>query len=118
MTDEYRRFDIEPKTGIPTLDQWGIYKRQAAVYARAVREQYRNSLPLPPGDYILAPYSEFDAALTMEWWRKFHGQPVLVNRLRAKNDQIVYLNDMIRPETLARMAPVRRLPWWQGWVMV
>ena len=102
---EPRRFIGEYKTSVVPD---GLLALQASVYARAIMEQYKDCLPLPAGEYTLAPYVEADAVYTMEWWQKFHGSPVLINKLRTKDNQIVYLNDMIRPETLAKMTrPLR-----------
>jgi hypothetical protein len=103
MTEPKRRFDIEPKTGIPTLQQWGAYKRQAALYAQALSAEIRHQYPepLPAGDYALR-----DVDYTMTWWKRFTGEPVLVNKLRGRAQQTIFsLNDLIHPGTIDAMTP-------------
>lgn len=104
MTEPRRRFDIEPKTGIPTLAQWATYKRQMALYA----EHLWQTTPEPEED-PMADYAEGDARFTLEWWRKFpgpYGEPVLVNKLRGRAQQTIFsLNDLIHPDTVEKMTP-------------
>lgn len=52
MTEPRRRFDIEPKTGIPTVQQWAAHKRQAALYAQGLMESYRDCHPMPMGNRV------------------------------------------------------------------
>lgn len=88
----------------------GVMSRQAALYSAGIFESYRECHPMPVGDFdfsaaeerFMARYAPADIRYSMDWWGRM-GTPVLVNRLRPKNDQIVYLNNMIRPETLERM---------------
>ena len=109
MTEPKRRFDIEPKTGIPTLEQWGAYKRQMALYFDAVMPQELYRAPIEPE--TLAGYARRDADLTMTWWQRFAGEPVLVNKLRGRAQQAIFsLNDLIHPGTIDAMTPEPQTP--------
>lgn len=88
----------------------GVMSRQAALYAQGLFESYRECHPMPVGDFdlsaaeerFMARYAPADIRYAMRWWER-HGPPILVNRLRHRDNQIVMLNDIIRPETIERM---------------
>lgn len=50
-----------------------------------------------------------DIDLTMTWWRRYCGEPVLINRLRGRDNVIYELNDLIHPEMLAKMTAAPKL---------
>jgi hypothetical protein len=89
-----------------------------ALYFDAYAREIRHQLPqtLVAGDYALR-----DVDYTMTWWRRFAGEPVLVNKLRGRDNAILELNDLIRPETLERMGRITdrpRLLWpYLGWLI-
>jgi hypothetical protein len=98
---------------IPTMQDWGIRKRQMALYAEALlgdpsSRLISGALVEAEAAYVRR-YSETDVAFNMSWWRRYiASQPVLINKLRGRDKVIYELNDIIHPETLEKMA--RPLP--------
>lgn len=91
---------------VPTMMEWGTYKRQAEAYAQAFFDAYRETYPMPVGDEVRpTPTIKTHHTVTMDWWRHFAGEPVLINKLRGRQKALFSFNDLIHPETIEAMTP-------------
>lgn len=94
--ESQRKLLTEYKPMDPT--QRAIFDRQMALYYDAYMAA--------PEERVVASYAQRDADFSMTWWRRFAGEPVLVNKLRGRANQTLFsLNELIHPETIAAMTP-------------
>jgi hypothetical protein len=99
--ESQRKFLVEWKPTLPMTDvDRAVFSRQMALYYDA----YMTAAE----ERVVARYAQRDVDMTLGWWRRFCGQPILVNKLRGRHNAILELNDLIHPETLEKMA--RPLP--------
>jgi hypothetical protein len=95
-----------------TMIDRSVMRRQAALYAEALMDTPTSDLIagalLEAETTLVAHYAKADVAFTMDWWGRFCGQPILVNKLRARDNPIIHLNSLIHSETLAAMSDCPR----------
>lgn len=97
--ESQRKFLTEYKPNLPMEPrQRAIFDRQMALYYDAYVGAAEQR--------VVASYALRDVDFTMEWWKRFAGEPVLVNKLRGRATQTLFsLNYLVHPETIAAMTP-------------
>jgi len=102
--ESQRKMLVEWKPNLPMSDfDRAVFDRQMALYYDAYLAA--------PEQRVVASYARRDADFTMTWWKRFTGEPVLVNKLRGRAQQAIFsLNDLIHPGTIERMTPEPQTP--------